>query len=209
MLLSMKELFEKYKLNDINVLHIGAHQGQEAESYKELGIKNVLFFEPCKANYEICKARVEPMGYKAFNIGLGNEKGEKQMFTETANSGMSSSLLMPKIHLLQHAGIIFDGQETVTITTLDDVLEGQDHSFNFINMDVQGYELEVLKGATKTLEKIEHIYCEINRHEMYENCAMIDDLDLFLNKYNMQRLETRWFGDLGWGDGFYSNKCVN
>ena len=40
--------------------------------------------------------------------------------------------------------------------------------YNFINMDVQGYELEVLKGGTKVLEKVDYVYCEVNRDEVYE-----------------------------------------
>ena len=51
---------------------------------------------------------------------------------------------------------------------------------NFINIDVQGYELEVFKGGTKTLEKVDYIYCEVNRGEVYEGNAMVEDLDEFL-----------------------------
>ena len=42
-----------------------------------------------------------------------------------------------------------------------------------INMDVQGYELEVLKGATKTLEQVDYVYCEVNRDEVYETMLML------------------------------------
>ena len=35
-------------------------------------------------------------------------------------------------------------------------------------MDVQGYELEVLKGGLETLKQVDYVYCEVN---MYENNA--------------------------------------
>jgi hypothetical protein len=74
--------------------------------------------------------------------------------------------------------------------------------YNFINMDVQGYELEVLKGAENTLKYIDYVYCEVNRDEVYENNAYIEQIDDFLGKYNMKRVETDWSGNI-WGDAFY------
>jgi len=70
-------------------------------------------------------------------------------------------------------------------------------------MDTQGYELEVLRGAKRTLEKIEYIYTEVNQDEVYENNAMIGDLDLFLNDFDMERVATGWHGSQTWGDAFY------
>ena len=79
------------------------------------------------------------------------------------------------------------------------------HEYNFINMDVQGYELEVLKGATKTLEKVDYVYCEVNRDEVYENNAYVEELDEFLAQYNMERVMTSWEGQI-WGDALYVRK---
>jgi hypothetical protein len=72
-------------------------------------------------------------------------------------------------------------------------------------MDTQGYELEVLKGAKKTLKKINFVYTEVNNTEVYENNALIEDIDKFLEKYNMVRVETDWMGTT-WGDAFYIKK---
>tara|TARA_B100000965_G_scaffold362182_1_gene344050 strand:- start:137 stop:385 length:249 start_codon:yes stop_codon:yes gene_type:complete len=71
-----------------------------------------------------------------------------------------------------------------------------------INMDVQGYELEVLKGATETLKNINYVYCEVNRDEVYENNAYVEEIDEFLAGYGMERVETNWAGDI-WGDALY------
>ena len=69
-------------------------------------------------------------------------------------------------------------------------------------MDVQGYELEVLKGAIKTLNQIDYVYCEVNRDEVYENNAYVEEIDEFLAEYGMERMETDWAGDI-WGDALY------
>jgi hypothetical protein len=69
-------------------------------------------------------------------------------------------------------------------------------------MDVQGFELEVLKGGTKTLEHVDYVYCEVNRDEVYENNALVEELDEFLGEYGMKRVETDWAGEI-WGDALY------
>jgi hypothetical protein len=73
-------------------------------------------------------------------------------------------------------------------------------------MDVQGYELEVLKGAKKTLENVDYVYCEVNRDEVYEGNAYVEELDEFLSQYNMERVETSWEGQI-WGDALYIRKA--
>jgi hypothetical protein len=70
-------------------------------------------------------------------------------------------------------------------------------------MDVQGYELEVLKGSENTLKGIDYIYTEVNRDELYENNAFIEEIDNFLDNYT--RVATDWSGNT-WGDALYIKK---
>jgi len=70
-------------------------------------------------------------------------------------------------------------------------------------MDTQGYELEVLKGATDTLELIDYIFTEISNTELYKGTALIEDLDEFLTPRGFKRVETNWQGTGTWGDAFY------
>ena len=123
------------------------------------------------------------------------------MFVERSNQGQSSSLLEPLLHLKQYPGITFPERETVTVETLDRMIDNK-KLFNFINMDVQGYELEVLKGANDTLEDIDYLMCEVNKAELYKNCCMVEDIDKYLDSYNFKRVETDWIGNT-WGDAFY------
>jgi FkbM family methyltransferase len=137
MLLNLDNLTEKYDLKIKGVLHIGAHVGQEYNTYQRLGINNVMFFEPVPSTFQRLK---ENVGDNAIlvNTALGNIEGEVEMFTETINEGQSSSVLQPDYHLVQHPNIQFNGKETVKITKLDNFIEDKD-KYNFINVDVQGY----------------------------------------------------------------------
>ena len=99
--------------------------------------------------------------------------------------------------------VIFSETLDVEISTLDDEIP-EDHTYNFLNMDTQGYELEVLKGGTNTLKGINYIYTEVNQAEVYENNAMISDLDEYLVDFD--RVATGWHGSQTWGDALYIRK---
>jgi len=204
MIFDFKELLKKYNPTISGIIHIGAHYGQEYELYKQLNIP-ILFFEPLSSNYSVLVNNVQKdSNVRTFQCALGNENKIVTMNVETANNGQSSSVLKPKKHLEQYPHITFDYVEEVNMFRLDD-LDMNFSGFNFINIDVQGYELEVFKGAQKTLHNIDYIISEINRDEVYENCAKVEEIDSFLNKFYLYRVETNWLGD-SWGDAFYVKK---
>ncbi len=200
MLLNLDNLKQKYKLNIKGVLHIGAHVGQEYVAYERLGIINVMFFEPVPSTFNKLK---ENVGNRAIlvNTALGNMIGEIEMFIETVNSGQSNSILKPEHHLTQYPQIQFAEKQKVPITKLDTFIEVRE-KFNFINIDVQGYELEVFKGGSDFLNTIDYVMAEVNRAELYSGCAKVEELDTFLGTYGFERVETTWAGGT-WGDAFY------
>ena len=76
--------------------------------------------------------------------------------------------------------------------------------FNMINIDVQGYELEVFKGSLESLNNIEYIMTEVNLDELYEGCPLMQDLDEFLgNIWGFKRVAQRIVGNNTWGDALY------
>lgn len=155
----LQQLADKYQLEIQGLIHIGAHYGQEYEIYQKLNIVNLVFFEPLTKNFEIIKSHVGE-NVKLFHKALGNENKRIKMYVESANNGMSSSVLQPKKHLEQYPEIIFDREEIVEMVRLDDILEDK-QNYNFLTIDVQGYELEVLKGSRQTLKNINYILTEV------------------------------------------------
>lgn len=201
--LDLEKLVQKYQVNIKGLIHVGAHYGQEYEIYQKLGIANLIFFEPLSQNFEILKTHVGEK-VKLFQKALGNENKKVKMYTESANNGMSSSILKPQKHLEQYPEIVFDQEEFVDMVKLDDFLTEKEN-YNFLTIDVQGYELEVLKGSQETLSNISGILTEVNRDELYENCVRVEQLDDFLENFNLVRVETNWEGGT-WGDAFYLKK---
>jgi len=203
MLLNLIELIKKYNMKIKGVIHIGAHHGQENNLYNLINIKNRIYFEPLDSNFSVLEKNIEPI-HTLVKKALGNENKKISMYVETANSGQSSSILKPMLHLKLAPYITFDKTEVVDMMRLDS-FEKDLIDYNFIVIDVQGYELEVFKGAEKTLENIDYIISEINRDELYENCTRIEQLIEFLSPYGFEFVEHNWVGGT-WGDGFFIKK---
>ncbi len=198
MLLDLRHLIDKYQLEIVGIIHIGAHHGEEYATYVDLGIRRLVFIEPLASNFEILATRVPEA--LCINTAVGSVTGRVMMYVEEANDGQSCSILEPDLHLSQYPHISFDRTEEVDIRTVDSL---QLRGYNLINIDVQGYELEVFKGARETLKSIDYIITEVNRASVYKGCALVQDLDAYLGTFGFSRLETTWDGDT-WGDAFYS-----
>jgi FkbM family methyltransferase len=214
----------KFTLEDIlnrvhvtGVIHVGGYVGEEFGSYKGHGIKHMLFFEPQRRMYELLIRRIAPLitdeNIIVFNLALGNFNGKKEMYISYDSTdpllpipgSASSSLLTPKKHLTEHPTVKFPTKESVDVRRLDEIFKENKidpKNFNMMNIDVQGYELEVLKGSVDTLDNIEFIMAEVNNDELYENCTLIDELDSFLSTFNFERKLLDWVCPM-WGNAFY------
>lgn len=202
MLISFTNLQTKYNMDIKGIVHIGAHYGEEIQEYVDNGIQKITVFEPLSKNFDILFERLKDVNadISGHQVALGSKKGSATMYL-SSNEAQSSSILKPKEHLEHHPDVSFDGTEEVEVDTLDNYDIGD---ANFINVDVQGYELEVFKGGKKTLNSIDYIYCEVNRGEMYEGNPMVEELDTFLGDYGFERVETHWPETwYKWGDALY------
>ena len=190
-------------MNISGIIHVGGHYGEELDEYVYNGIQDIIVFEPLERNFDILFKNVEKLNANILGhqVALGSSDGSFDMYV-SSNGALSSSLLKPKKHLDQYKNITFDEVETVEVKTLDSFeLTG----YNFINMDVQGFELEVLKGGKNTLDYVDYVYCEVNRDEVYENNAYVEEIDVFLSDFS--RVETEWTGET-WGDALYIRKRI-
>lgn len=208
MIIDFSHLCTKYDLAITGVIHIGAHHGQEAQDYIAHNIKELVFFEPLAEPLAHLVTNLQKYSdlaeIEVFPYALGNKEETVEMYVSNRDQ-MCSSVLKPKVVLEQYPDITFDKKESVDMVRLQDCDINFD-KFNFLNIDVQGYELEVLKGAGKeVLDKIDYIYTEVNRAEVYEDTPHIDEIDSFLSEFGFERVETDWIGDT-WGDAFYIKK---
>lgn len=191
------QLYPDYKPQK-GILHIGAHKCEEEPLYHSLGFNDdkILWIE---ANADLVKGK-----HNLVQAVISDVDDQTVSFMIT-NNMESSSILNFKTHLLEHPHVREISRrdlKTVTLNTFYDKLQIPYDKFDFINIDIQGAELKALKGATKILPYIHGIYAEVNERELYEDCALITQLDDFLSKHNFTRLHTVMTPH-GWGDAFY------
>jgi len=198
MILDLNTLQEKYNIQFNGVLHIGANNGGEYQTYKKLNIFPIIFVEALPHIFQQLEQNVGDECI-LFQTALGNQVGKIIMNTEIGSNNGSSSILTPKIHTTQYPHINLSGQTLVDITKIDEL---DIPIVNFINIDVQGYELEVFKGGETYLKTVDYIMTEVNNEELYENCTMVSELDDYLKNFGFTRVETSWAGG-NWGDSFY------
>lgn len=208
MLIDLKDLKQKYNMNITGVIHVGAHYGEELPIYHSMGIEDIVLIEPEPRSLAILKNLVEqldPSGrrIRVLPYALGSQECQLSMFTETHNQGQSNSLLKPKKHLEYYPDIQFDNGDNlmVEVKRMDNLSLNRE-KYNFLNCDVQGFEKEVLLGAHNSLKNIDYIYLEVNKEELYEGCAMIEDIDRILYDQDFYRAEVSWTQQ-GWGDALY------
>lgn len=207
MLLDLSQLITRHKLNITGVLVVGAHHGVEIPTYRQHGIKNLILIEPCGPAFKVLKEKFgNDPDIQLLNFGCGSYTGEASMYVETANQGQSNSLLKPKNHMKQYPNIKFRGTEMIQIRPLDALpLAG---AFNFMSLDVQCFEMQVLTGAKRTLDSIDYIMSEVNAPgaELYEGCTDINEMDAYLSTWGFVRVEEpKWINGT-WSDSFWIKK---
>jgi FkbM family methyltransferase len=198
------DLKAKYGIDPKVIAHVGAHYGEEVDEYLANGAEKIYLFEPLAANCEVIMPKIRNKPVWLWHVALGAASGTGSMWV-SSNEKQSSSLLKPTLHTQQYPHITFGEQVEVNIRRLDDCVAVG--TVDFLNMDVQGYELEVLKGGTRTLESVKAIITEVNQAELYENCVQIQELDAFLADFGFERVMEDWIGGT-WGDALYLHKSI-
>lgn len=211
MLIPVKQLVDKYGIKISGVLHLGAHQAEEAPDYRDVGVSNVIWIE---GNPELMPVLNEELkkypGQRAYNVLVSDKEGDEVEF-KVANNFQSSSILDLGTHKEHHPGISVHHILKLKTHRLDNYFDRNGISLigcNFLNIDLQGAELLALRGLGKKLESIDFIYTEINVGEVYVGCATLYQLDKFLSDRGFQRVDlrlTKW----QWGDAFYIRKKVS
>jgi FkbM family methyltransferase len=167
----------------LQIVHVGASSLEgHIEAYEALvdrGYGLVTGFEPQPAALAKLKAEAKP-GRRFLPYVVGN--GTPAMFHQTRHPSMTSVLepnlpLMERFHQLAELSQVV-ATHSVKTRRLDDIdeLAGVD----FLKIDVQGGELEVLRGAERLLRSCLVIQTEVEFLPLYKNQPLFGDIDQHL-----------------------------
>jgi FkbM family methyltransferase len=203
MLIPLNELVKKYNINFKGILHVGAHECEELNDYlKYLSIDKILWVEALPDKVSLCKQKYQGL---LIENAIVSDLVEKVRFN-ISNNGQSSSILEFGLHTHFHPHIHYIGYYQAETKLLKDILPKYDIEYNFLNFDIQGAELKALKGMEEYLNKVDYLYTEVNSDYVYKECALVTDLDEYLLKFGLHRVETQWCENFRWGDAFYIRK---
>ena len=187
MLLDLDYLNKTYDLNIFGIAHVGAHTGSEIPIYiRNFSDVPMYLFEPQNEIFsELVENVTKYKNVQCFNFGLGAENKRVTFYKNTNNDSQSSSVLKPKEHLKYHPHVKFEKSKDIHIKTLDSL---ENISVNFLNLDVQGYELEVLKGSKNILHKTMYVLFEHHYDDMIVKNYFFSDIHNFLKENNFHQL---------------------
>ena len=141
-------------------IDIGANIGLWSRELTNFFDKTICF-EPNLNSIKCLKKNIITKKDIIYNCALGSKNEDKELFT-SINSGASSFINYVKVDYNSDGSKIYDKwpqgtkKQLVKVKKLD---EFNYYEIDFIKIDVQGYEFEVLKGAKKTLEINSPIIC--------------------------------------------------
>lgn len=154
------------------VVDVGANEGQFASDLRTRGYwGNMISIEPIADVHQVLSqfASKDPNWQVLDRCAVGAREGEIEL-NVAGNSVSSSVLPMLETHSSVAPESVYVRKETVPITTIDKIAARYfgDAKKPFLKIDTQGYEWQVLDGATDTLSRIYGVQMEVSLIPLYE-----------------------------------------
>ena len=181
---------------DPTIFEIGCNNGHHTLWFLEIFDNPKIFcFEPePRAALRFKNNIGERSNVKLFEVALSNNNGETTFYqsggkkTESRPEGwdQSGSIRKPKNHITFYPEITFKNTLKVKTITLDTFCHEQGiESVDFIWMDAQGAEIDVLRGGRYSLSTTRYIYTEYSNVELYEGQVTFKQLKQELRTHSV------------------------
>ena len=173
------------------IFDAGANDGEYAKLLaNRFKTARIFCFEPVPSNYE--KLTLNTAGLNTINIlsALGSEIGNIKLYMGDNNKDgkMATSYRETLDTIFLFTGDVNHVVDS-PVTTIDDFCNGTIAKIDFLKIDVEGHELEVLKGAANMISKnlVSIIQYEFSEFNIFSRSFMYDFYQL-LKSYDMYRV---------------------
>lgn len=208
----------------VTVLDVGSRQASVG-AWSKLG-KNLSYLgfeadkEECRRLNEMCASAATPWEEVYYPIALGR-KNETRDFYVTQNPACSS-LLAPNVDEISSFGFcerlhVSNVSSVETCTLSDWADQYHRHDIDFVKLDIQGAELEVMQASAEIVGSCLGLEVEVEFMSVYKNQPLFGDVDAWVksNGYVLFDISRTYckrtsvdirmssLGQLAWGDALY------
>jgi FkbM family methyltransferase len=164
------------------ILEAGAQFGEDTTWMSQLWPRGTIYaFEPSPLSFlELEKVAYQANNIVAIPLALSDKKGSFSFYL----AGGASSLLKPQdsfntdyFHSDLNNPIIVD-----SITLNEWAHQNNVKNIDFMWLDMEGNELNALKGSLDLLPQVKLIYTEVNLQRFWHNCVMYEELTAWLEE---------------------------
>jgi len=196
------------------VIDVGANKGNYVKKFLEAFPKAEIYaFEPLPDMFSQLK-EIKNKNVHVYNLAIADKSGFLPFYFDVDDPSASSFLKntdfskkMWRRSKLRHKKI------KVPIATLDEIMTEKIKPSTkiLVKIDVQGYEMEVIAGAKKTLKKSIACVLEISRAAHYKNQPDFDEIYQAMKKLGYEYVGN-WFqcifrnGAIAYLDAFFVKK---
>lgn len=161
------------------VLDVGANRGQYGSMLRSQGYTGrIVSFEPLQGPYAALSATAAgDSQWTTINAALGAVSSVQAMNVSSATP--SSSLLDAEDHAFHlPESTRFVATQTISVRRLDELADElmRDDDQTYLKLDVQGYELAAIQGASSVLERVSAVEVELSLVALYKNQPLYRDV---------------------------------
>jgi len=205
--ISIGDLSNHWIKTPVTVVHCGAHLAEELEEYESVRWERIVWIEANPNLIPPLQKRLS--GHDSSTVvsaTLWSKSGEA-LKLKVANNSYSSSILEFGTHAKTYPDITFESEIEVQTQSLDSILSviGKFKGALLV-LDLQGVELEALKGAQESLSQFDFIYTEVSESNLYADQGSWKAISDFLAGYDFKLVDWQYSKDLNWGNALYVRK---
>ncbi len=215
---NLRKIFLNIKSEVKNVMDIGCHEGDYSVLLKKV-FKNCYIhaFEPnISLKSKIKMKNILKKNFKINYIAVSDVDGYINMIIDSEISKISTgseinykSKTYKVKKILYSSDINKDLKNKTKIKSIkiDTYIEKNNLKFDFVKIDVEGFELKVLTGFKKNISNTKFIMVEYHKDNLYEGFKS-EDVDSFLKQNNFELISSLKFPFMHWEDRLYKNRML-
>ena len=193
------------------MIDVGSHKGELISRFLDLkNIRKFYGFEPNKRLFKkLCKKFKLNKRILLFDFALGEKNSSKKLFLSNLSYNSTMSSFNKTSNYLKFKNLILKDKMNQKFTVIkqkkfDQVFKNKDLKNSFLKIDVEGYEYNVLKGASKKIKDIKYILIEHQFSNQYQN--NFDKVKKLLIRYNFVMIKSFYYPTLHYRDILFFNK---